>query len=148
LESNFSLRNSTFDDTLLLFNWANDPIVRNNAINSSEILWEDHLTWFENKIKSNNCQIFIFLKNGAPIGQIRLELNAQFWVIDYSIDLKFRGMGYGNKIITLIKQEKIRPLKAIVKKTNTSSNKIFINCGFQFKEIEINDEAYFEYIYY
>lgn len=143
----FSFKKATLDDAHLLYNWANDPTVRKNAINTQNIAWENHRSWLEEKLKNPNSLILILFQNEDPIGQIRLDWHNEFWLIDYSIDSIYRGLGLGKKIIELIIKETYKPLKAVVRKTNESSNKIFINCGFQSNEIKINNEDYFEYIY-
>jgi len=36
-------------DAELIYNWANDPEVRNNAVNNEPIIYENHLEWFNKK---------------------------------------------------------------------------------------------------
>lgn len=146
-DTQYILRKATFEDALLLFNWANNSEVRQNAINPEKIKWEEHLVWLKTRLNDINCRMFILMGNQLPMGQIRLELINNYWLIDYSIDTDFRGKGLGNKIISLIINVHIQPLKAIVKKNNLSSNKIFIKCGFQSNSIQLNNEDYFEYTY-
>lgn len=57
--------------------------------------------------------------------------------LNYSISKEYRGKGYGKKIIEIgciflvKKSEKIKKIKALVKKENIASQKIFNSLGFQ-----------------
>jgi RimJ/RimL family protein N-acetyltransferase len=121
-----------FDDAKLFFEWANDKAVRSNSLNVETILWEEHLKWFKNKLQSQS-KIYLLLKDMIPVGQIRFDLIDKFWIVDYSIDEKFRGKGLG-KIIVELAIKKFNEgdiIKAIVKYDNVSSLKVFQKLGFE-----------------
>lgn len=126
------------ENAKLLFDWANDNSVRENSFNSEPIIWDNHLKWFNEKIKADTTQIFIMYEGIIPLGQIRLDLINNFWEVDYSIDNIFRGKGLGKKIVELINSQfsSKYPLKAVVKKENIASLKVFQQLGFQ----EIKEE--------
>ena len=129
----------------LLFKWVNDSSVRNNAINSEQILWENHVIWFSNKLKDENSKIFIFKHFKDSIGQIRLDKSSNnYWLITYSIGEKYRRMGYGTMIVKLIliKHETFK-FKAIVKSNNYASQRVFEKLGFVKKTR--NDDNIIEY---
>lgn len=140
------LRRCTYSDMDIIYKWINDDEVRNNSFNSDYIEYETHVKWFNEKINSNNIYMYIILNNNKEIGTIRLEKHDSKAIISYLISNEYRGKGYGNKVIDLIKKEaiinNIDILEAIVKKDNIASRKIFINNGFF--EIEENDR----YLYY
>ncbi|MCW2262019.1 MULTISPECIES: GNAT family N-acetyltransferase [Sphingobacterium] len=129
----FSLRESTKEDVRILFDWANDVAVRQSAINVSAIQWDDHVIWYNRKLKSKNSHIFI-LKNGyeIPLGQVRVDLVKESWEIDYSIDHNHRGKGYGHLIIALLlrKLSNGSHLRATVKSSNYPSLSVFRGLGF------------------
>lgn len=135
------LRRCTYSDMDIIYKWINDDEVRNNSFNSDYIEYETHVKWFNEKINSNNIYMYIILNNNKEIGTIRLEKHNSKAIISYLISNKYRGKGYGNKVIDLIKKEaiinNIDILEAIVKKDNIASRKIFINNGFF--EIEENN---------
>lgn len=139
------LRRCTYSDMDIIYKWINDDEVRNNSFNSEYIEYEVHVKWFNEKINSNNIYMYIILNNNKEIGTIRLEKHNSKAIISYLISNEYRGKGYGNKVIDLIKKEaiinNIDILEAIVKKDNIASRKIFINNGFF--EIEENNR----YIY-
>lgn len=135
------LRRCTYSDMDIIYKWINDDEVRNNSFNSDYIEYETHVKWFNEKINSNNIYMYIILNNNKEIGTIRLEKHNSKAIISYLISNKYRGKGYGNKVIDLIKKEaiinNIDILEAIVKKDNIASRRIFINNGFF--EIEENN---------
>jgi RimJ/RimL family protein N-acetyltransferase len=124
-------RRAVPNDVDIFFQWVNDADVRKFSIKSDEIKWDEHLKWFNRKITNNQTQVYIFHKEGLPLGQVRLDFVNDYWEIDYSIDNKYRGQGLGyfilNKIFLLNKDI---PLKAKVKPENIGSIKIFKKFGF------------------
>ena len=135
------LRRCTYSDMDIIYKWINDDEVRTNSFNSDYIEYETHVKWFNEKINSDNSYMYIILNNNKEIGTIRLEKHNSKAIISYLISNEYRGKGYGNKVIDLIKKEaiinNIDILEAVVKKDNIASRKIFINNGFF--EIQEND---------
>jgi UDP-2,4-diacetamido-2,4,6-trideoxy-beta-L-altropyranose hydrolase len=128
---NVNLRNLVEKDCQLMFNWANDPDVRNNAFQSENIIWKNHLDWFMDKMNNPNSQIYILERNGVSIGQIRFDKEKDYWKIDYSIDRNYRGLGMGTNIVKLGIKKIQGELKAWVKSNNMASRKVFENLGFR-----------------
>ncbi len=125
----------------LLFNWANDPEVRANSFNTKPIQHEEHIDWFEKKIKSPSAIIFIVYLKVNPIGQIRIDIEGEKGFISYNVDKKYRGKGYGTSILLRLQKE-LKPLnKSIVeligkvKPDNFASQKAFENAGYS-KQIQ------------
>lgn len=123
----------TNHDALLLFDWANDSNVRTNSFNKEPISFIDHYNWFNNKINNKDTVIYILTDiYKSNIGQIRVDKVDEYFEIDYSIALFYRGKGFGNKIVQLLLAElgNVNYL-AKVKIENIASNKVFINNGFE-----------------
>jgi RimJ/RimL family protein N-acetyltransferase len=133
---NVKLRKTTLSDAKLLFDWVNEYSVRNNAINTNQITWIDHLAWLQKKLASKITFLFIAEINDIPIGQIRFDLIDNKYIIDYSIARNERGKGYG----LLIVKEAINEMKqhkqhactflAWVKSENAASRRVFEKLGF------------------
>lgn len=137
------LRDVTEEDDHLLFEWANSDDVRKNALDPHKIRWSDHKDWFKAKLDNPHSKIFILENENCPIGQIRYDQTEKgFWEIDFFIEKRFRGLGLGTKIIELSVAEISAPIRAIVKKNNLVSCKIFKKLGFE----EVEKGEYFEYI--
>ena len=136
---NIKLRAIVEEDCQLLFDWVNDTDVRTNALNTTNITWNDHLNWFLDKLVNSETRIFILERKGISIGQIRFDREDNYWKIDYSIDKKFRGMGMGSTILKLGLEKVEGEVKAWVKKENKISCILFEKLGF--KEISETNEV-------
>lgn len=144
IELELKLRSVVEEDSFLLFKWANSFEVRENALNSQRIEWKKHQTWFREKISSPNSKIYILENGNLPIGQIRYDRKEQgFWYMDFFIEQKFRGLGLGKKIIELSRSNISGPVKALVKKENLASNKVFQKLGFEKTQSE---KGFVEYL--
>ncbi len=143
------LRNAVQEDMDLLFKWANDPIVRQNAFNTTQIPYEDHVKWFDGMMKNDNVYQYILCDGNDDIGQIRLNIEGEKAVISYSVDARVRGRGLGREMVKLAADEvlnkitNVTQLVALVKHNNHASAKTFENCGFTKKLME----DYIEYTF-
>jgi len=140
---------ASIKDAELIYNWANDPEVRNNAVNNEPIIYENHLEWFNKKINSTESIIFIAYLNETPIGQIRFDKNNDDWQIDYLIDSIHRGKGFGKEIVwegmKIMNKSFGNNLTftAFVKADNIASIKVFRNINYLELSNSIIDESEF-----
>ena len=144
------IRLANEDDLLTYFEWANDKDVRANAINQDPILLEIHTKWFLSRIQNQKEHLLYILHfDGKPIGQVRLDLDGDYLLIDYSIDVKQRGKGYGTKALDLAintAKESLNEFdgyKALVKEGNIVSARVFKMLGFkEVDDTEVNGNIY------
>ncbi len=137
MDNGVYLRKVTEDDMMLLFKWANDPIVRNNSFQSKQIHLTDHKKWFSQLLNDSNQIQYILMRGDSPVGQIRASIiDRETALINYSIDEKYRGLGYGSIMIDLLKRkihddnDSIQTLIGHVKPENAASKKCFEKNGF------------------
>jgi len=136
------LREAKMNDAKLLFDWANDPIMRVNSFNQKNIEWDQHIAWLKNKLDNSNSKIFIATFLGDYVGQIRFDKDGANAIIDFYIAKEFRGKGLGPRL--LISGTKkiagywkdIENIVGKVKKNNFSSKRAFLKAGFQELERE------------
>lgn len=127
----FSFKLASIRDVHLIYKWANDKAVRENAINTETILWEDHISWYKQKLSNSKSKLFIYYNKKIPIGQIRIDKTGGSWEIDYSICKNHRNKGYGIKIIlNLLQIYNEYSFDAYVRPDNKGSCKIFEKIGF------------------
>lgn len=139
------LRLASFEDINILYDWANDPITRMNSFNSTQIPYETHVKWFHKMMLDEDVLQFILMCDNTPVGQARLSINGSDAEIGYSIDSKYRGMGYGKMLCQLlidkVREEypQIKNLIAQVKPQNVASLYCFQKCGFikSFEQYEL-----------
>ena len=141
------LRDIETTDIDLLFRWANDPTVRQNAFNTEPIPYEDHRAWFVKMLADKDVQQYILCNDNTPLGQIRLNIEDNKAVIDYSIDKEWRGRGLGAKMVLMAEEvlkTKITDViycVAQVKYGNAASARVFEKCGYDAD----NQEKYIEF---
>lgn len=123
-------------DIDLLYEWAIDAKVRENAFHQETFDYETHKRWFNKMMSDSNEIQFIYEYNGQPIGQIRLSISGEIAEIGYSVQEKYRGRGHGKVMLSLVqrtvkdKYPQIAYLTAKVKPYNVASINAFKDVGF------------------
>lgn len=136
LDNGLRLRNACPDDCETYYRWANDPMVRSNALNTKTILWKEHCRWFSSRLNSEKTVLYLCLdENEKFIGQVRFEQKSPpDWEIDYSVDSSLRGHGLGSSMLSLalasFRSKRNDPVLAIVKNNNPASSKVFESLEF------------------
>ncbi|MFC1843864.1 GNAT family N-acetyltransferase [Thermodesulfobacteriota bacterium] len=142
------IRKAKHSDMKLYFNWANDKAVRDNSFHSEPISLDSHRTWFKNKLNDNSSFLYVAKNNNIPIGQIRFQIDDNHTAeLSFSLKKEARGRGLGKQILKLAIEKlsndcsKVASIKAHVKKTNISSNKIFTQLDFNIDEKHQSESA-------
>lgn len=130
------LRKAEISDCDLLYRWANDKEVRQNSFNSKVIAYEAHVRWFYNKLADDNCNIYVYIVDGKPAGQIRVEYKEGYGIISYSLEDKYRHQGNGERMLKLmeLEQKNVKDIKKLigrVKNNNYASIRCFEKCGYK-----------------
>lgn len=145
--STLFLRPATSSDCEILLKWKNEPAARQSAFNTAEVSKEDHEKWFSNALNNPDIKIYILENDKIPVGQARINREENTGIIDYSIDVSYRGKALGKEIISLLEEEVkstgfVSVLKAEVKKENAPSQHVFASLGYSERE----EENCFSYI--
>ncbi|NEO03927.1 MAG: GNAT family N-acetyltransferase, partial [Moorea sp. SIO3I7] len=128
------------DDGELLWQWANDPEVRLRSFSSKPIPWDEHVQWFNLKLKSSDCKFYIALNTqDIPIGSIRFDIDHNEATVSICVNSEHRGQGYGSTLINLASTAIFRTshtakINAYIKPDNLASIRAFLKAGF--KEVE------------
>lgn len=140
------LRIVTELDCDLIFEWANDDVVRKNSFNSSSISYNDHILWLKKKLADDACRMYILIVEGVAAGQIRIDIRNNTGIISYMLDKNFRGKGLGHVMLQLLEEKLIDSneliwLKGRVKGENVASCRCFEKCGYS----KSQENQYIEY---
>jgi UDP-2,4-diacetamido-2,4,6-trideoxy-beta-L-altropyranose hydrolase len=138
------IRPARADDARLFYEWASDPLTRQMSFSTAHISWEQHLCWFEKRLHSTKCWLFVGITpTGFPAGQVRLELKDRTATLNLSIAPEQRGRGYASKLARLVASDALTDgwcdeVSAWVKPDNIASLKTFRKAGFEERGIQSN----------
>ncbi|MFI5220315.1 MAG: GNAT family N-acetyltransferase [Bacteroidia bacterium] len=124
------------NDVDLYYEWANDPLVRSQSYRNNEINYNDHVKWFNEKLRSDDCKFYLFVnENNIPVGQVRIDKSNEKVIIGISIDEKFRGKSFGNKMLLMATDHYLAEhpgasIYAYIKTNNVASYHAFKKAGF------------------
>lgn len=135
-----TIRTANINDVQLYFDWVNDPVARELAINTTPIIFENHYGWFQDKLRSDTAHLYVIELNRKPVGQVRFDIDKENGeaVIDYSVSANYRGRGIGKKMLHIAIQRLSANTKnkftlvALVNDLNVPSCRIFEKLGFEF----------------
>ena len=131
-----TLRRANINDKQQYFEWKNDEVVRQNALNSEIVDWETHKKWFNKKLKDRSSFLYVAHNMNHVIGQVRFDCCNGKATISYSVSNNFRKRGFGYKMvqqaINKINEDfpSTKMIEAKVKESNIASNKIFLGLNF------------------
>ncbi|MCM8774884.1 MAG: GNAT family N-acetyltransferase [Candidatus Omnitrophica bacterium] len=132
------LRRAKEGDCRLLWEWRNEPDVRLSAFDPEPIEWMDHVRWFQSRLQSPKCFIYIIeTLEGLLVGQVRFDIrDNKLAEIDIHIQKDQRGRGYGLEALRLacddlVKNVDLDGLLALVKSDNHRSIRLFHRAGFR-----------------
>ncbi|MEO7300894.1 MAG: UDP-2,4-diacetamido-2,4,6-trideoxy-beta-L-altropyranose hydrolase [Verrucomicrobiota bacterium] len=143
------LSRATLDDAKILWEWANDPSVRQNAFQTEPIPWTAHLGWMEKKLRSFDTFIWIARDEEKCIGQMRIDVSGNSASADVSVSSSHRASGRGPELFIKGLREfwKERPdikVVAQIKKENQASQKMLKLAGFRTVLSTREDSVQFE----
>jgi UDP-2,4-diacetamido-2,4,6-trideoxy-beta-L-altropyranose hydrolase len=136
-ETTLLLRRVTDDDCRLVWQWANDPMVREVSFSDEPISWKNHVRWFSARQQDPHCYFWIACdRDGHPVGQVRFEARSDPVTISVSLDAKHHGRSLGVLLIWLASQKlfcetAIDGINAYIKPDNERSVRAFSKAGFQ-----------------
>lgn len=129
-----TVRPATSADVDRYFDWFMDPATRAASLDQSPVTRESHVKWFASRVRSGDAALRVAMLGRLPIGQVRLEVEDDDWVLDYSLDPVARGMGLARPMLRAALQD-LRPdgrrIVAAVRRTNIASVRTLLGLGFR-----------------
>jgi RimJ/RimL family protein N-acetyltransferase len=137
LETPVLLRKVREADCRLLWEWRTEPEVQAASFSSEPIPWERHVEWFRAKLDDPQSRLYLVTDaDGAPIGQVRFDLEGQAGVMSVSLARASRGKGLGRQVIRLAAERAFAAagldvIHAYIKHENDASLRAFGHAGFR-----------------
>ena len=136
------------DDAYIIFQWANDPIARENSYNKEPINYDNHLIWLKQRINSKTSKFYIFYNDEKQkLGFVRFDINDGLnATISIVVDANQRGKGYAKRMIKIgsnvyLNNNSGAIITAYVFKSNLQSFKSFINAGYFLEAEKVVNEV-------
>ncbi len=131
------LRDATLDDAKVLFEWANDPLVREASLDTAPIKWADHLTWLEIKLADPGALLLV----ADNVGYVRFQREDSVVVVSISVASQSRGKGLGKQLLQsgmdrAAAKWEFKEFHAVIKDFNQASIRLFESCGYELYERE------------
>ncbi len=151
MSATLHLRPVTQEDSRLLWEWANDPVVRAVSFSTDVIPWDKHKQWLKRKLQDEHCRMYIALnEENTPVGQIRFDIREDNEAeVDVHLAPALRGKGYGTVLITeglraFFGSSDAQTVHSFIKEANLASRNVFLKAGFveQKKEHMHEQEVY------
>jgi RimJ/RimL family protein N-acetyltransferase len=105
------------DDAAVLLAWRNDLRTRAMSVQSSTVLWKDHLRWLEQRLSKGGPGIMIAEIDGEPVGTVRLD---EPDLISYTVAPAWRGRGVAASMLEAARHQ-FGPRRARIKRANLLS---------------------------
>lgn len=130
------LRFATIREIDIYYEWTNDVLVRENSYQQAEIIYEQHVNWFKNRLHDKNCYLYFFTEAGTPVGQVRIDTGIEDTVIGVSVDRHFRGKSLSTKMLVMATNDFLnanpgQKVSAYIKEKNLTSYNAFLKAGFK-----------------
>lgn len=130
------LREVSLKDEKLLFDWANDPVVRQGSFNNNPISFAKHQSWFRGKRSSQNTIMWIFECSNIPCGLVRIERSNKELILNYLIAASHRGKKMASVMLRMALEKTCIELPgakilAYTTKNNVASCRSLKKAGFQ-----------------
>jgi UDP-2,4-diacetamido-2,4,6-trideoxy-beta-L-altropyranose hydrolase len=131
-----TLRRVRAEDRDLLFRWANDPEARRASFSLRAIPWDEHVRWWEAKLADPTFVSYVAAAGGEPLGTVRFQGEAATAVMSVTVDVAWRGRGYGGALIraaclAYLGASSTESILAFVKEDNVASRQAFLAAGFR-----------------
>jgi len=123
-------------DCRQIWEWANEPLTRAASFSSDAIPWEKHIAWFTARLNHPACLFLIATDSQEkPIGQVRFDIDGSNAMISVALDIRFRGLGYGQELIRigiqkLFRDFSVTQVNAFIRTDNRVSQATFFKAGF------------------
>lgn len=132
-----SVRPAEIDDGPQLFDWRNEPSVREVSREKGELSWNTHVAWVSRAIQNPNVCLLIVQCDGIPAGTVRFDaLEGVDWEVSITVGPAMRGRGKASEMLTAAERYFLAGhpgavLHASMLESNVPSYKLFRGAGYE-----------------
>lgn len=134
------MRPVTESDSELILTWRNSSSARKVSQSAEALSEAEHAIWFESRIgRSASEPFWIMSKDGKDVGFVRLDFSdnkRNSFVVSIFLEPDFRALGIGKQMLGIAlnsvnSEYGVYEYRAIIKRDNSSSIKLFKDFGFE-----------------
>jgi UDP-2,4-diacetamido-2,4,6-trideoxy-beta-L-altropyranose hydrolase len=130
-----SVRKAQPEDAFMIWQWANDPVTRQNSFRQDAISWDSHEIWYSHKVADPQVGIWVLECEGIPVGQIRYDRIDGTAEISITVGSGYRGRGFSTALLRLTRDLamqclRVNRLVAYVFPENYASCRAFLSAGY------------------
>jgi L-amino acid N-acyltransferase YncA len=131
----------SISDSELILAWRNCPSAQKASQVEGEVSADEHKTWFSSRVERIKFEPFwIMSRGGEETGYVRLdrlESGSNVFTLSIYVVPQSRGMGVGRVMLRVAveaaaKDYAVTHFRAVIKKSNQASIKLFEFVGFKF----------------
>jgi L-amino acid N-acyltransferase YncA len=123
------------DDCRQIWEWRNEPGMREASFNSDPVALEDHTRWFAKVLAADDIRLFVGLSDGRGVGFVRFDRHGSEAHVSVTIDRDLRGRGLGSELIREACRVYLAAVTsiavvALIRRSNAPSQTAFAKAGF------------------
>ena len=114
------------EDARALYEWRNDPLMRQQSRNTDAVPWEKHVAWLEQSLTMPTRRFYIAEQGGMPVGTVRADERDGVQELSWTVAPEARGRGIGKRMVLQFVQQVLpnASLLAGIKQGNAASESI------------------------
>lgn len=116
--------------------WRNDADSVRFSTTVRAVTPDEHTRWLNQRLSDPSTRLWIAEENGAPVGQVRVDLEAGTGAVSIAVAPEHRGRGLGVQMLramlaAVTAEGAAGQLRALVRPDNSASTVSFERAGFQ-----------------
>lgn len=133
--SRLQVRLAVPDDSKMIFNWRNHPLIRQFSRSKEVIDRVNHEAWFKGVLKNPDRLLLIGLLGGVPMGVVRFDLDNNVAEVSIYLDPLNMNAGLGHDLLRSAEHyfnQKYGQISLVanVLDLNDTSDNLFRGCGY------------------
>lgn len=132
-----AVRPAEIDDAPQLFDWRNEPSVREVSREKEELSWDAHVAWVARAVQNPDVCLLIIECDGIAAGTVRFHvLEGVDWEVSITVGPAMRGRGKASEMLSAAERYFLAGhpgavLHASMLKSNVPSYKLFCSAGYE-----------------